>query len=311
MTVTLGTGAAVLKAVRFHVMSRDGHREYGGGGGHGGALVAVGTFPMPAGTRFGPHTHAVHQLAWASRGTLTVHAQGRTWVLPTTRALWIPAGVPHEVVSASHTTMTSLYLTAAPSPPGPDASPNGGTDGGTGPWSVPQAVEVTTLIAELIHYVDGGAGGAGGDRGLGGARHTDAESRAHGRTLLLSLLEPVPVTTLDTPLPTDPRAAEVARALLDAPASPRTLAAWGRHVGASGRTLARLFLAETGMPFGRWRTLARLNASLPALAAGEPLHRVARTVGYETVSAFVAAFRRETGVTPGGYFKPRRPPRAD
>ncbi|MGW8551608.1 helix-turn-helix domain-containing protein [Streptomyces tubercidicus] len=60
------------------------------------------------------------------------------------------------------------------------------------------------------------------------------------------------------------------------------------------------------MPFGRWRTLVRLQAALPALAAGEPLHRVARGVGYETVSAFVAAFRRETGTTPGAYFRVRR-----
>ncbi|MEU5979995.1 helix-turn-helix transcriptional regulator [Streptomyces sp. NPDC047315] len=288
MTTTLGTGAAVLKAVRFHVMSRSGHGERGAG------LVVIGTFPMPAGTRFGRHTHRAHQLAWASRGTLTVHAQGRAWVLPTTRALWIPAEVPHEVVAASHSTMTSLYL---------DATPRTEVEGAAGPWAVPQPVEVTPLVAELIHYVNVDENEAGG-------RRIHAESRAHGEALLLALLEPVPVTTLDTPLPTDPRAAEVARALLDDPASPRTLAVWGRHVGASGRTLARLFLAETGMPFGRWRRLARLNAALPALAAGEPLNRVARAVGYETVSAFVAAFRRETGVTPGGYFKPRRPPRS-
>ncbi|MFD0625227.1 helix-turn-helix domain-containing protein [Streptomyces sanglieri] len=82
--------------------------------------------------------------------------------------------------------------------------------------------------------------------------------------------------------------------------------AWGRRVGTSGRTLARLFLADTGMSFGRWRTLVRLQAALPALAAGEPLHRVSRGVGYGTVSAFVAAFRRETGTTPGAYFGARR-----
>jgi AraC-like DNA-binding protein len=33
---------------------------------------------------------------------------------------------------------------------------------------------------------------------------------------------------------------------------------------------------------------------------------VARHVGYESASAFVAAFRRETGVTPAAYF--RTPP---
>jgi AraC-like DNA-binding protein len=56
------------------------------------------------------------------------------------------------------------------------------------------------------------------------------------------------------------------------------------------------------MTFGRWRTLLRLQAALPLLAAGEPVGRVARRVGYETPSAFIAAFRRETGLTPAAYF---------
>jgi AraC-like DNA-binding protein len=34
---------------------------------------------------------------------------------------------------------------------------------------------------------------------------------------------------------------------------------------------------------------------------------VARLVGYRTTSAFVAAFRAQTGVTPGRYFTPPVP----
>ena len=87
------------------------------------------------------------------------------------------------------------------------------------------------------------------------------------------------------------------------PADGRTLAAWGRAVGASERTLARAFLAGTGLSFGRWRTLLRVQAALAALAGGEPVGNVARQVGYESDSAFVQAFRRETGVTPAAYFR--------
>jgi AraC-like DNA-binding protein len=74
-------------------------------------------------------------------------------------------------------------------------------------------------------------------------------------------------------------------------------------VGASARTLARLFAAETGMGFERWRTTARLAAALPLLAAGTPVGTTARRVGYATPSAFVAAFRREIGTTPADYFR--------
>lgn len=230
---------------------------------------------MPPGTQFHRHTHQTHQLAWASTGTLTVAAGTRTWVLPSTRALWVPAGVPHEVTSASHSTMMSLYLSTAPET--------------ASSWTGPQPIDVSPLLAELIRYL--------GDPALG------TDRRARGEALVLDLLEPVAVTTLDAPLPADPRAREVAQALLDDPACPYALEAWGRRVGASERTLARLFLSETGMPFGRWRTIVRLRAALPALAADEPLSRVSRAVGYGTVSAFVAAFRRETGVTPGTYFR--------
>jgi len=80
---------------------------------------------------------------------------------------------------------------------------------------------------------------------------------------------------------------------------------WGRAVGASSRTLARCFIADTGMTFGQWRTAARMASALAALAAGASVAGTARQVGYETSSAFVAAFRRELGTTPAAYFNPR------
>jgi AraC-like DNA-binding protein len=94
----------------------------------------------------------------------------------------------------------------------------------------------------------------------------------------------------------------VAQVLFDDPADGRTLAHWGRDVGASERTLARAFLADTGLPFGQWRGQLRLRAATVALATGEPVAQVAREVGYESTSAFVAAFRRATGSTPAAYF---------
>jgi AraC-like DNA-binding protein len=59
------------------------------------------------------------------------------------------------------------------------------------------------------------------------------------------------------------------------------------------------------MPFGRWRTQVRLRAALPLLAEGLPVASVARRVGYATPSAFVAVFRKATGIPPGAYFAGR------
>lgn len=116
------------------------------------------------------------------------------------------------------------------------------------------------------------------------------------------MLDPVPVTPLVTTMPTDERARRVAEGLRADVADSRTLAQWGQTVGASARTLSRLFDAETGMSFGRWRTRARLAASLPLLAGGASVGTAARLVGYATASAYVAAFHREIGTTPARYF---------
>jgi AraC-like DNA-binding protein len=121
--------------------------------------------------------------------------------------------------------------------------------------------------------------------------------------VLWDVIRPLAVTTLSPPLPLDDRARRIADSLLADVTDSRALAAWGRTVGASARTLARLFVAETGMGFERWRTTARLAAALPLLAGGAAVSPTAHAVGYASPSAFVAAFRRETGVTPAEYFQ--------
>jgi AraC-like DNA-binding protein len=121
----------------------------------------------------------------------------------------------------------------------------------------------------------------------------------------VDLLQPVAMTTVEVRWPADDRARQVADAIAASPADGRTLSEWGQLAGASERTLARAFLTGTGVSFGRWRTMMRIQAALASLAAGDTVSAVARRVGYESDSAFVQAFRRETGITPAAYFRER------
>jgi AraC-like DNA-binding protein len=236
------------------------------------ALVVV-SFPMPRGSVFDWHAHDDHQLAWAPTGVLMVRTDSTAWVLPPTRALWIPAGVRHETLSTSSATMQAVYVR-------PHLCPI--------LWTDCTPVNANALLAELIGYL--------------AEPELEVGARARGEAVLIDLLHPVEMATIDVPMPHEPRAQEVAEALRAAPNDNRTLEAWGREIGASERTLARSFIAETGLPFGRWRARLRLSAALVELAADAPVSRVAHAVGYESTSAFVAAFRRETGVTPAVYF---------
>jgi AraC-like DNA-binding protein len=45
-----------------------------------------------------------------------------------------------------------------------------------------------------------------------------------------------------------------------------------------------------------------MSAALSRLATGASVTRVAHDIGYGSTSAFVVAFRRATGTTPGAYF---------
>jgi AraC-like DNA-binding protein len=155
-------------------------------------------------------------------------------------------------------------------------------------WTAPTVIRVSDLLGHLIVH-------------LASAELTD-NARRNAEAVVVDLLEPLDATTITVPAPADDRARRVAEALRANPSDARDLDSWGREVGASARTLARIFLTQTGMTFGRWRAQLRLEAALPLLAAGTPVTVAAHRVGYTSASAFIAAFRRAVGVPPGRYF---------
>jgi AraC-like DNA-binding protein/quercetin dioxygenase-like cupin family protein len=238
----------------------------------GAALV--GRFALARGHRFAEHAHPTHQLAWAERGVLSIASGDTTWVLPPTRALWIPADVPHTTAAATAAAMHSLYLR-------PDRAPAG--------WSRPTVLAVSPLLAALITHL--------------GLPDLASAERGRAEAVLFDQLVPAPVASVALTWPSDDRARKVADALLADPADDRDTAALARLAGTSQRTLDRLFRAGTGCSPGEWRTRLRVRCALDLLAAGTPVSTVARRVGYRTPSAFVAAFRRALGTTPAQVFR--------
>jgi AraC-like DNA-binding protein len=216
------------------------------------------------------------QLVYASRGVMTVSTSQGTWVVPPHRAVWIPAGVAYAVQMSGRVTVRSLFFRPRLRGRLPESC---------------VALNVSPLVRELVLHVS--------------RRNTLRRDVAADRRLarvLLEQLETLEAEPLQLPMPADARAREAARLLQADPSGPPALRKLARSAGASKRTLERLFARETAMTLGRWRRRLRLVESLRRLALGHAVTRVALDVGYQSPSAFVAAFRRELGTTPSRYF---------
>lgn len=230
-----------------------------------------------SGTVLEPHAHGWAQLVYASSGVMTVQTAGGTWVVPSHRAVWIPAGTEHSIAMSGRVAMRSLYIEPGLSE------------------TLPRkcfVVAVGPLLRELVmHTVSKGM------------LHGDDPEERRLAVFLLDHLREVPTAPLELPLPRDARALKVALRLRATPGDTVPVDELGRDAGASRRTLERLFLHETGMSLGRWRQQARLLEALRLLAQGESVTSTALAVGYDTASAFIAAFSVALGTTPGRYYR--------
>ena len=223
-----------------------------------------------------PHRHRRAQVVHAISGTMRLATPGGTWVVPPRRAVWVPGGVDHEIRMVGAVSMRTLYIE-------PEAAP-------FMPRERCVVVEVSALLRELIlamseEPVDYPAGG-----------RADAMV-----ALILEELRRATELPLRIPLPADPRLLALCRTMLDDLACDDTLEDWAERIGASGRTLARLFQKETGMSFGAWRQQARLAEALARLAQGRSIAEVSAALGYDSASAFTAMFRRVLGAAPSRY----------
>ncbi|XOT94393.1 helix-turn-helix domain-containing protein, partial [Alcaligenes pakistanensis] len=130
---------------------------------------------------------------------------------------------------------------------------------------------------------------------------------AQGRLVqvLLDRLLAAPESGLILPWPSDPRLLQVCEQLQAQPAGDWSLQDLAEQQGLSEKTLSRLFRQQTGLTFRVWRQRLRVMSALPLLERQERVTDVALACGYESMSAFVAAFRDLMGQTPGEFF--RRP----
>ena len=226
---------------------------------------------LAAGEAVDAHWHDDHQIVYAARGVLSVTTDHGRWIAPATRAIWVPARTTHEHRAYGETDLHTVGLPATDNPLELDA---------------PAVLAVGPLLRELIIAYTGDPADGGAERG-------------RLRAVLLDQLRHSPRQPIRLPTPRDPRVAAVCALLHADPADGRTLGELGAQVGASERTLSRLFRAELGMSFPQWRTQLRLHQALILLAEHTPVTAVAHRCGWASASAFIDVFRATFGHTPG------------
>ncbi|MEO5843937.1 MAG: helix-turn-helix transcriptional regulator [Caldimonas sp.] len=248
---------------------------------------------LRADTRVVPHAHPWGQVALWATGVIRVTAPHGSYIVPPSRAVWIPPGVEHAVTVIEDAELLTLYLHQARSRCGParSAAESAG-------WRQCRVLEVSSLLLALSLQLD-----ATPDRSEATpAREALARERRLAALLVDELRRAAPVR-LGVDLPQEKRLRRLCEAVIEAPSRHATLAAWAADTGASARTLTRLFRSELGTSFVQWRHQVLLARAVPMAARKLPMASIAAELGYASPSAFAAMVRRSVGSPPSRFLR--------
>lgn len=225
----------------------------------------------------GMHQHQRGQLLFTQQGCTRITLDDQLCLLPPTRAAWIPCGVAHRAQMQQTVDYRSVYVSQALAA------------------QLPQQVRVIEVSA-LLRAVLEPMAMAPFDADWHSGRY------AHLLALCLDEIQTAVEQPMLLPLPQDKRLAPL---LANLDTLPPTLQALEQQIGASTKTIGRIFLRETGLGYQQWRQQWRLMRAIELLATGRNLGYCAFALGFASDSAVIAFFKSMTGSTPRGYFKCR------
>ena len=232
----------------------------------------VKTIDMPKGYIDAMHQHTWHQVIFPLKGLLQTQTEHYQHLVPHTSALFVPAGISHESIALSHTTFVGIYLNPAY---------------GTEYEREVRTITLTPFLNELLQEIRRQSGGLVSD-----------EEVSRLLSVLHDQIMKDNVQTFQLLLPQDRRLKLIFEALTDEPNLDLSLKAWGEKVGASERTLSRLFSKEFNTSFQLWRQQIRLIYSLSLLDEDDSIQSIADQVGYQNDSSYIKAFKATFDITP-------------
>ena len=244
---------------------------------------------LAADTQVLPHSHPWAQVAISTTGVIRLTVPHGSYIVPPSRALWIPPGVEHAITMVEDADLRTLYFHQPQDRCGPGV-PREQQD----TWRQCRVLEVSELLRALV-------------REMPTASDSDPAPTAaellreqHLSALVKDELARAAAVKLGVDLPQDKRLRHLCEAVIADPTRHDTLAGWAQDTGASPRTVARLFRSELGSTFTQWRQQVILAKAVSLAAGRMPMGQIAAELGY-SASAFSAMVRKSVGQPPGKF----------
>ena len=245
---------------------------------------------LEADTQVKPHRHSWGQLAISTTGTIRLTVAQGTYIVPPSRALWVPPGMEHAVTMVESADLRTLYFFQTHGRCGPDVGPEEETA-----WRQCRVLNASDLLRAVVRELP-----TLPDDSLD-LSEQDRAREHHLSELLLDELRRASAVQLGVSLPQDKRLRLLCEAVLEDPTRYATLEDWARDTGASPRTVARLFRQQLECSFTQWRQQVVLAHAVSLAARNWPIQRIAAELDYSP-SAFSAMVRRTVGMPPAQFF---------
>lgn len=233
-----------------------------------------------AGVSLSPHSHSEGQLSVVLQGAMTLFAEDAWWLVPAGMAIWLPPKMRHrahyeEASSLIHVRLSALICERIPSTRGMFA--------------------VTGLLRELAREC--------ADLCSSEREEPRPEFDLFAELMIRQIVQPGRSFGLLVPRGRDSRLRRATDVMLQNPNRAIGMDELARQVATAPRTLSRLFVTETGMPFRRWREHLRVTTALDMLSRGQSITRTAMALGYSSASSFTTLFTRVLGAPPKRYMR--------
>ncbi|ELX8380994.1 helix-turn-helix domain-containing protein [Providencia vermicola] len=219
----------------------------------------------------GFHSHNMGQLLFTQQGCILISLENRLSLLPPGRVAWIPANIVHRAQMRASVGYRSVYLNQQIAHQVGDEV---------------MILTVTALLRELLERIAVAPFDSNWQQGR----------LANLLPVFIDELQHASKEPMLLAIPQDRRMKNLNMEQLPPP-----LMELAKTIGASEKTITRLFLHETGMSYQAWRQQWRFIKAVELLAQGKTYSFITQELGLSSDSAFISFFRKMSGVTPKEY----------